>query len=300
MSHKAYRIPTPARIAFSGGRTSGYMLFHVIEAFNGRLPDDVVVTFANTGREYEETLEFVRDCERNWGVPIRWVEYCRDETKPVIKVGSSGSRLLIGCHSFREVTFETASRNGEPFEAIINVKADFREEAKDEPPVLPNPTDRWCSGELKTRTMDRFMKAIGYTEYEVIVGLRADEPGRVRDLYAQETQKIGYYCPLYNAGVKEENVLAFWRRQPFDLKLRHDSELGTYEGNCDLCFLKRRAKIERILNERPEVFDWWADMERETGQRFRRDRVSYQELADRRVSLQMCDDVDLGTCMCTD
>lgn len=30
--------------------------------------------FANTGKEEEATLEFVRDCGERWGVPIVWIE----------------------------------------------------------------------------------------------------------------------------------------------------------------------------------------------------------------------------------
>lgn len=274
------------------------MLFHIIQAYGGKLPDDVIVTFANTGKEVEETLEFVRDCGSQWGVKIRWVEYRRDEMKPVVIY--RGSQPLIGCHSFEEVTFETASRAGEPFEAIINVKADFRREAKGLDPILPNPVQRFCSGELKQRTMDRFMESRGYTAYTTVVGLRADEQDRVRKFMAQSTADKDYECPLAGAKVVERDILEFWKKQPFDLKLRNDPELGTYEGNCDLCFLKRASKINRLLIERPETFDWWADMERRTGQRFRRDRQTYQELASKRLALALCEDQDETVCMCTD
>ncbi len=291
-----YRIETPARIAFSGGRTSGYMLWKIWQAFGKKIPSDVIVTFANTGREREETLEFVQDCAKWWNIPIHWVEYIRTDLPTVIP----GKRPLIGCHGFREATFETASRKGEPFDAIISAKADFRAEAKGEPPVLPNPTDRWCSGEMKHRTMDRFMASLGFEEYTVAIGLRADEPKRVAAAKANSTAKIDNVCPAAAAGCDLDEVMSFWRLQPFDLKLVHDLELGTYEGNCDLCFLKKNAKIARLLTEIPEAFDWWAEKEDQTGQRFRRDRITYRQMADKRVGLAMCEDEDLGTCMCTD
>ena len=44
-----YLIHGPALISFSGGRTSGYMLKKILDAHSGLLPDDVHVTFANTG-----------------------------------------------------------------------------------------------------------------------------------------------------------------------------------------------------------------------------------------------------------
>jgi 3'-phosphoadenosine 5'-phosphosulfate sulfotransferase (PAPS reductase)/FAD synthetase len=60
------RIIGPAVINFSGGRTSGRMLHAIHAAHGGKLPDDVVVCFANTGREMPGTLDFVRDCEREF------------------------------------------------------------------------------------------------------------------------------------------------------------------------------------------------------------------------------------------
>ena len=60
------------QIAFSGGRTSAYML-HQILAANGDLPDRVVVTFQNTGREMPETLDFVAEVGRRWSVNVVWL-----------------------------------------------------------------------------------------------------------------------------------------------------------------------------------------------------------------------------------
>lgn len=53
-----FKLNDRAVISFSGGRTYGYMLKQFIDANNG-LPDDCLVTFANTGKEEEATLEFV-------------------------------------------------------------------------------------------------------------------------------------------------------------------------------------------------------------------------------------------------
>src|SRR4051794_27062518 len=100
-----FRIAGPAVISFSGGRTSGYMLWRILQAHGGTLPDDVLVCFANTGREMPGTLDFVRDCGERWGVQIHWLEYHRDASN--------------GHVTANEVDHATASRSGEPFEMAI-------------------------------------------------------------------------------------------------------------------------------------------------------------------------------------
>jgi 3'-phosphoadenosine 5'-phosphosulfate sulfotransferase (PAPS reductase)/FAD synthetase len=67
-------IEGPALILFSGGRTSGYMLRHILDAHNGELPDDVHVVFSDTGRERPETLDFVHECSKRWGVKVNWLK----------------------------------------------------------------------------------------------------------------------------------------------------------------------------------------------------------------------------------
>ena len=76
-----YTLPDgDVQISFSGGRTSAYMLYHILEA-NGSLPDRVKISFANTGREMPETLDFVQECAQRWNIPIIWVEYQRDKER---------------------------------------------------------------------------------------------------------------------------------------------------------------------------------------------------------------------------
>ena len=90
-------------VNLSGGRSSAYLLQRILDAHGGGLPDRTVVLFANTGKERWETLDFVRDIERHWRVPIMWLEYVyRPNERPK--------------HHYRLVNHQTASRNGEPFE----------------------------------------------------------------------------------------------------------------------------------------------------------------------------------------
>lgn len=272
MKTSPFRIAGPARIGFSGGRTSGYLLYRIMDAHNGKLPPDVLVTFANTGLELEETLEFVRECQLRWSAPIRWVEY--RPTKPF----------------FAEVDFYSASRRGEPFEQMIRKER-----------WMPNPSARTCTKNLKIKTQGRFAKASGLKKWTAVIGIRADEPARVAKNRASDPR--GYGCvdlsmPLVDAGVTKADVLKFWREHPFDLRL------GTNESNCDVCFLiGTEQRVERI-RKRPERAEWWIRMERERGMPFRRNSPSYEALAayardQQRIHLPVIsNDDDLGGCMC--
>lgn len=48
-----YKLSGPTVVSFSGGRTSAYMLWQVLE--NNEDLSDLVVTFANTGKEHPAT-----------------------------------------------------------------------------------------------------------------------------------------------------------------------------------------------------------------------------------------------------
>jgi hypothetical protein len=65
----------PAVISFSGGRSSGYMLWRIVRAFDGRRPEDVHVCFADTGKEHPATYRFVRECARSWDITVNWLAY---------------------------------------------------------------------------------------------------------------------------------------------------------------------------------------------------------------------------------
>lgn len=279
----SFRIDSPTCISFSGGRTSAYMLWRVLQENNG-LPKEAIVCFANTGKEDEATLEFVRDCGEKWGVPIVWLEYQRaEETKDRFKV----------------VSFETASRDGEPFEELIRSRN-----------YLPNPVSRFCTVELKVRTIHRYLKSIGWTEWDSMLGIRADEQRRLAKIgnqdYGKHEEKI---APLGQAGITKEMVGEFWRNQPFDLGLPNMNGV-TMHGNCDLCYLKGGAQVLSLIKEKPSRAIWWAKMEAlalalasaPDGARFRKDRPGYAEMA--RYAEQQADMFDPNeeaiACFCGD
>ncbi len=282
-----YLIEGPALVSFSGGRTSGYMLKHILDAHDGTLPEDVHVVFANTGKEMPETLDFVQECGDRWGVRIVWLEHRFTDA---------------GSHSFEIVNHNSASRDGQPFKELIDNRG-----------FLPNPVTRFCTVELKIRTMARYGLSLGLDEFDKVVGLRADEWHRVSRMRnrAEKSGEKGerdIIMPLADAAVTKWDVRDFWNKQSFDLRLPNVNG-KTPLGNCDLCFLKGASTLLGIVRERPDLAKWWAEAEAEAraskplGARFRNDRPSYAAMIEMNDSQgDMFDWLDDNTmpCLCTD
>lgn len=250
-----FLITGPALISFSGGRTSAYMLWRILQAHGGTLPDDVHVCFANTGKEREETLRFVHECATRWNARVRWLEWrSRLKSVPV------GER-------FHEVGFNSAARNGEPLAAIIASKK-----------TTPNAFRRFCTEHAKMQVLANFMEAQGYPAWTNVIGLRADEMRRIAKQVAKnEAGELSWQTqmPLFKTGVRSADVWRFWLGENTDPKAliaplpqRFDLGLYPYEGNCDACFLKARAVLIHLERERPGVLDWWSGKEVSVGGTF--------------------------------
>lgn len=246
-----YLITGPALISFSGGRTSAYMLWNILDAHGGTLPPDVHVVFANTGKEREETLRFVHECGSRWGVHIAWVEFAK-------RSGPMAERYEV-------VSYNSASRNGEPLARLIASKK-----------YTPNSVARFCTEEAKVNTIRAYLETEhGLTAGRKVLGIRFDEGRRLLRGYAKNAEggdPWPRYYPLDKARATKATVMDFWAAQDFDLGIRG------YEGNCDLCFLKGRNTLKAIIRENPGAADWWIEQERVGKGRFVTE-FSYADLA---------------------
>ena len=244
MRNNSYILPDGnVQISFSGGRTSAFMLHKILEANNG-LSDRVKVIFTNTGREMEQTLDFVQECSDKWNVDIKWLEYDVIDEKI----------------TYSEVSHATASRNGEPFEKLLKKKK-----------FMPSPMARFCTTELKMFTIKRYIRNpldVGWDRWTQAVGIRADEGHRVKK---NGKDKWSYWYPLVNDFVTKTIVGKFWKDQSFDLMLPNYNG-KTPSGNCDFCFLKSEDATAYMIRNHSEKMDWWVNIEKEMGFPFRLDR----------------------------
>lgn len=215
-------------ISFSGGETSGYMTYRLLQD----LPEqykEVVVIFANTGQESEETLEFVEACDKAFNLKVVWVE----------AIPYFNQRKASG---YKLVNFETASRDGTPYEEMIKKYG------------IPNKAAPHCTRELKLNAMTSYVHSIGWKKgtYDTAIGIRIDEMQRVSQ-EALLNRSIIY--PLVDWKVSKKEVRDFWERQAFRLNLKE------HQGNCTWCWKKSLRKLLTLAVENPKIFEFPARME---------------------------------------
>lgn len=218
-------------VSFSAGQTSALMAKLCKDKFGET--HELVFAFANTGCEHENTLMFAKQCDEHFGLNLVWLEAV---------VGDKG----VGIRH-KIVNYETASRNGEPFEAYIKKYG------------IPNAGLPQCTSRLKTEVMESYLKTRGFKRgkklnYDTAIGIRADEIDRI----SKKRKENRYVYPLVAAGITKKDVLAYWASMPFKLQLP-----GEHYGNCVTCWKKSYRKLMTIAVEQPHRFDFFKRMELE-------------------------------------
>jgi len=209
-------------LSFSGGRTSAFMSIwakqHLAETH------DLRFVFANTGAEHEDTLRFANEVDIRYGLGLVWVE-------AVVHPGQKKSS------THRVVTYKTASRMGEPFDAACQKYG------------LPNQVFKFCTRELKVNPINSFIRTSGWAKgtYKTAIGIRSDETRRVSK--TADAQDILY--PLVDLiPTDKQDVLEFFENFDWDLRIPE------HQGNCVTCFKKSDRKLNTLYRENPRNFDF--------------------------------------------
>ena len=150
-------------ISFSGGKTSAYMTHKILTSSKAKQYENIVVCFANTGEEHPNTLKFVDDCDKNFNFNTVWLEAI---VNPEM---GKGIRSKV-------VSYQTASKSGEPFEAMCAKYG------------IPNMSFPHCTKYLKQHPLHHYVRDIlGWgRDYDTAIGIRMDEQRRVtknKDIY---------------------------------------------------------------------------------------------------------------------
>lgn len=217
--------------SFSMGRSSGLQSFMLKTLYP---KDDVVSVTANTGQEHPLSIAFGRAVDEVFGIHATLVEAvvdARDREGTTHKV----------------VTWDTAYFGDAIFESVIAKYG------------IPNVNFPHCTRELKDRPITSYLRSIGWKAgtYVTALGMRADEPARLpARLGGKKKDNPRFIYPLAEAGVTLDDVLSFWREQPFDLGLTE-----ARHGNCLTCWKKSEKKLLLNMQEHPEWFDFNERME---------------------------------------
>lgn len=210
-----------------------YKMFLGIERFYEMVfTVEILVVFANTSKENEETLEFVNNCDINFGFNTIWIEAVVNKNKGT---------------TYRLTNYKDALRDGEVFEPVI---------AKYGIPNMENPH---CTRELKAVPITKIVRDYGWKNgtYYTAIGYRIDEPTRwakKKQRLAQKKKKYVYYF-VDEKPITKLQVNGWWNFQSFNL------ELEDYEGNCDVCHKKSENKLIAICALKPQKPKWWQKMQ---------------------------------------
>lgn len=210
---------------------------------------DGIYCFQNTGMEAPETIAFLKKMP----FPVIVLQYKAE--KPFFTVE----------------TLDTLNMTGDPFKQLVRKRG-----------FIPNKTKRFCTDEMKTLTLRRFMRSRKFMTWENLLGIRADEPERIKKIVKNYTRRGGKTVkstarfPLAEQGITKKDIGDYWRSNSFDLGLPMMPSGQTICGNCTFCFHKSEAELAMSLKRYPDQWAIGEAMEKEIGHTFR--DVSMQEL----------------------
>jgi hypothetical protein len=141
---------------------------------------------------------------------------------------------------------------------------------------LPNRVRRICTVELKILMAKRYLRSIGLQKFEQYIGFRHDEQDRIRQ-HKGQFKKVTTHFILDAKGVTKPMVNQYWLMKPYTL------EIPAILGNCDLCFLKGKAAIIRILQLFPELAEPWIKDEEEMSARNKATNTFFSDISYRQL-----------------
>lgn len=205
--------------------------------------DNILFAFANTSKELEETLIFGKEISEF--VPVVWIE----GTYPMIKGKGIGYKII---------SFETAKRNGEVFEAMIK-KANIPTKSGNKV-GLPNQATPYCSDRLKKIPLHKLAKDYFKGQpYKTAIGFRREDVEISRRIsYAEIRASEDYIYPLisdFKNPLSQKDVFNVVNSCGYSLSI------PSKYGNCDGCYKRSKKKQVEMLRNGVLNPDWWRQQE---------------------------------------
>jgi hypothetical protein len=242
-------------VAISGGRSSAMMSYqiHTSEKYKDW---NKVYCFANTGMERPETIAFLKNIEKHWGIEITKIE------------GIYSTEMGVGI-SYKIVDWEELDMNARPFEMAIAHKN------KGSYDGLPNSAAPYCSSSMKTIPSQKFGNDIfGINNYKMAIGFRAEDmPKRISWAEIKvDSKRIFPLLTDFDKPISQKDLNFFFDKQPFKL------EIHSKFGNCQLCWKKSEKNLIEIIKYGTTFIDWVNGMEVKYNNTMYRNKLSINDL----------------------
>lgn len=198
-------------VSFSGGRTSAYLAYLMKE----RDPETEFI-FMDTGAEHPKTYEFIRNIAKHWKIKLTCL------------------RVIPNPEMNKPSTYETLSIDQigpdlEPWKRMLSKYGH------------PYIGGAFCTDRMKTVPFIKYCdEHFGRGNYTTWLGMRIDEPKRT-------SPKIGIRYLAEISDFEKQDVIEWWRDQPFDL------EIQEHLGNCVFCIKKSLQKVALATKDEPEM-----------------------------------------------
>ncbi|AMA50640.1 phosphoadenosine phosphosulfate reductase [Flavobacterium covae] len=264
-------------ILVSGGRASARMALHIHTDLKYSDYEKLYV-FCNTGQERQETIDFLKDIVKYWGIPLNIIE------------GVYSLEPGIGVKS-KLVDFDTMDMRGRVFSEMIEHLN------KNKWTGVPNSAIPYCSEYLKTRPSHHFAKEIfGTTKYIKALGYRKEDmPKRITLAELNEDSSIiAPNLTDFEVPIGQLDLNVFFEFQPFKLMLHSKF------SNCELCWKKSIKNLIEAIQYGTRFIDWHRDEEAKYGNYFFRENMSIDDLvrlAESGTQLSLLDNIG-DKCVC--
>lgn len=204
--------------SFSGGRSSAYMVYLLMQ-----LDLDTDFIFMDTGAEHPKTYEFIKNIVNFWGIKLTCL---RVVVNP--ELGQA--------NSYRVIKLDELKQDLQPFRDVCYKYG------------TPYVHGAFCTRTMKLEPFTRYCNdKYGKGNYQTWLGIRADEPKRLK-------QKLGYNYLADISDFDKQDVINWWKTQPFDL------EIPEHLGNCVFCVKKGINKIALATRDEPEMASNFIDL----------------------------------------
>lgn len=198
-------------VSLSGGRTSAY-LAHLMKEQD---PETEFI-FMDTGAEHPKTYEFIRNIVKHWKIRLTCL---RVIPNPEMNKPST----------YEILTIDQICPDLEPWKRMLKKYGH------------PYVGGAFCTDRMKTVPFIKYCdEHFGRGNYTTWLGMRIDEPKRT-------SPKTGIRYLAEISDFEKQDVIEWWRDQPFDL------EIQEHLGNCVFCIKKSLQKVALATKDEPEM-----------------------------------------------